>query len=238
MPKTIEYKKEFFDLLNDLTSINNSIGIEREDDKIVVRKFDKSKTLPYILTAPNSYFNIENTVCFYNFSNFYRYMEMIKDPQISITETDGVNDKIKLFNSSARVNYILSEKEGIINGPAEVEFGESDITFTLLKDELDEICKMNNLIKAEIAEISCKGNKVIIKIFSDENGNSFEKAFKVERLTDYDEDIEFKILSKVFGLLPSKKDYNIFIKKEKYIKFDLVHDEIDLMVYSGAMDDE
>jgi len=36
----VNYKSELFDILKDLTSINNSVVFEKEEDRIIVRRSD------------------------------------------------------------------------------------------------------------------------------------------------------------------------------------------------------
>ena len=230
MSVKIAYKGELFDLVNDLTSIHNSIAFERVDDEVVVRKCDKEKTIPYILKAPAEYFDIDETVAFYKYDNFYRYYSMFKDGKIGI---DGRT--MHLSRERRQTRYTLSDSEGIINGPKRVNFGDADATFTLTKEELDELNKMIGLISSDKATIKCEGTTVYIRIFSDDSDHDFVFDFECER-GEYNRTIEFNILSNRFSLIPSKRDYTISLKKEKQMRISLNHDDIDLDLYSGTID--
>ena len=175
--KPIQYKRELFNFINDLTAIAPSIGFEVEEDHVVVRKCDKNRTIPYILEAPKSYFDIEDDIAFYNFSNFYSFVDRLKEPTISI---DYETDRIQLNTPGTKVGYLLSDLEGIVNGPDEVDFGDTDVTFKLSHDDLTEIVKMNNLIKGEKASLLCNGGDVTITIYpEDDTDNTFEKHSQV-----------------------------------------------------------
>ena len=84
MAEHIEYKRELFDFVNDLTAINPSIAFERifdesyNADRICVRKSDKNRSLVYTLSVPVEYFDIKETVAFYMYSNFYKFLTSIK----------------------------------------------------------------------------------------------------------------------------------------------------------------
>ena len=231
MSQNIQYKEELFDLINDLTSISPSIGFEHIDGKVVVRKSDDERTIPYKLEAPLEYFNIEDTIAFYNYPNFYRFLDMVKNPKLKLMSDTQLN----VYGKGIKINYILSEEDGIINGPESIAFSDHDYEFTLSRDDLDEIVKTNNLVKAKIAIIKCSDDGVFVKMYTDETEHSFEKEFDGERMSDHDEDIIFEIKADRFNYLPPKRDYKVFIKKEGYVMFSLIHDDIDLRIFSGSI---
>ena len=230
MAGDIIYNKDLFDFVSNLTAINNSIAFERVGDRVVVRKSDKNKTLPYILSVPAEYFDIEDTVAFYKYDHFYKFMSTLKRPNLKIKE-----DRMIMSGKGIRVNYMLSDPEGIINGPKTVEFDNWNIRFTLTKEDLDEIVKINTLVKGTKARIRCEDNSILITIYSSGSDNSFEKEFEAERLTDNDDTFEFTILSNRFEFLPSKRDYSIDISQEKFMRMSLIHEEIEFDMYSGEV---
>lgn len=228
MAEAISYNKDLFDFVSNLMSINNSIAFERVGDRVVVRKSDKNRTLPYILSVPSEYFDIEETVAFYKYDHFYKFLSTLKDPNLTIKE-----DKMVISGKGIRVNYMLSDPEGIINGPKKVDFDDWDVRFALTKEDLEEIVKINSLVKGTKAKISCQGNKVLVTIYSNGSDNSFEKEFEAERISDDDNDFEFVILSNRFESLPSKRDYTMDISSKNFIRLSLIHEEIEFNLYSG-----
>ena len=229
MSESITYKKEFFDFINELTAINKSIGFERVKDRIVVRKSDADQTLPYIISAPSTYFDIEETVAFYDYSNFYRYLNTLKNPTISIK-----NEYINIESKSTKINYLLSDEDGIINGPKKVDFEHGDVRFILSKEDIDDIVKTNGLIKGTESHISVNGTTVTITTGSSGSDNSCEKVFQAERVDGgSDEDFEFTIMSNRFDVLPSKRDYCVDLSCESFMRISLIHDELEFNIYSG-----
>lgn len=236
----IEYKRELFDLVNDLTAINKSVAFERMtvtdesgnvvEEKIAIRKSDKNRTIVYLLKVPVNYFDIDSTVAFYDYANFYKFLTSIKDVKLTLNE-----DKMILAGNGIKLHYLLSDEEGIINGPKKINFNNPDVRFTLTKEDLDEIVRLNSLVKGNKANISCVGNTLTIKFYTNSSDNSFEKTFECERLTDYEMDIDFTIFANRFEYLPSKRDYVFDISAKKYIQISLIHEEIELLVYTGEV---
>jgi len=235
MTENIRYKKELFEFVNDLTAINPSIAFERKmdnvrnEERIIVSKSDKNKTLPYILSVPVDYFDIDNTVAFYDYNNFYRFFSTIKDVKMSIKD----DQKMVMKGKNVSINYLLSDSEGIINGPKERKVGDGDIRFTLPKEILDEIVKINSLVKGHKARITVEGDNIGIHVYSSGGDNTFNEEFVGERVSDYEDDFAFTILSNRFDLLPSKRDYTVDLFHKKFVKFSLINEDIDFELYSG-----
>jgi len=232
MKNAIEFKKEFVDLINELTCINPSVAIMREDDRIFVSQSDKFQTLPYILSAPYNYFDISDTIAFYKFADFHRYFSSVKDPALQLKENSNsivISGKV----AKTKINYRLSSEDGVSNGPREVLFGDGDALFTLTKDDLDEIVKINNLVKGDKAKIRCVGDKVNIRFYKNGSDNDFEKEFDCERTSENEEDFEFEILANRFENIPNKRDYAVYLSRESFIKISLIHEDIELNIYSG-----
>lgn len=235
MAKTIEYKRELFDFVNELTAINPSIAFERitdenlNQDRIVVKKSDKNRTLAYTLSVPTEYFDIDETVAFYAYSNFYKFLTSIKNVNLS------VDDNVMVLNGNGvQLNYLLSDEEGITNGPKSIGFKNPAIRFTLTAEAIDEIVRLNSLVKGNKARIFCSGTTITITIYTTGSDNSFVKTFECERLTDFEDDIEFVIFSNRFEYLPSKRDYVVDITDKNYIRISLINEIIDFNLYTGV----
>lgn len=235
MSQKITYKKELFDFINELTAISNSIGFERVDDRVVIRKANKNRTLPYIVSVPASYFDINDTVAFYKYDHFYKFMTSIKNAELHLSDPNIVISKSG--KTPINIDYRLSEEEGIINGPVgTIDFDAWDIQFVLSSEDLEEIVKINRFVKGTNAHIECTDNEVKLSIYSNGNDNTFDKSFTCERVGDSDKDFSFVINANRFEYLPSKRDYTIHISSEKFVKFSLIHDEIEFDMYSGDLE--
>jgi hypothetical protein len=138
-----------------------------------------------------------------------------------------------LNGNGVKLNYLLSDEEGIANGPKEINFKNADVQFTLTKESIDEIVKINSLVKGNKARIRCVENTLTITFYTNNSDNSFEKTFECERISDYDQDIDFVILSNRFEYLPSKRDYVMNISAKKYIQISLINPDIEFNIYTG-----
>ncbi len=225
----VEYKKELFDIVKDLSSINNSIIFEKEDDQVLIKRNDAEKTTVYILKAPSTYFDFEtDKIAFYNYNEFYQYFSTFENPAITLDDT-----KINLSEASAKVHYILSNPESIKPGPKAINFGDGDCTFSLDSKALDDIVKMNTLIKAKKAEITGTKDSISIRLYNNEHDNSFDKQFELENLTDFTDDFQFTIFSDLFTNTPLKRNYKVNVKTQGYVKVSLIDDNMDLDIYTG-----
>ena len=230
MTQKIQYKKELFDFVNDLTAIHNSIAFERVKDRVVVRKSNANQTLPYILSVPAEYFDIEETVAFYKYDNFHKFLSSVKDPDLAIDMPNIIISKSG--KTPISIDYRLSDEEGIINGPKDVIFDNWNAIFTLSSEDLSEIVKINGYVKGSNAKISVDDDEVTISIFSNGNDNSFEKTFTCERNGGKDS-FDFIINANRFEVIPTKNDYIMKISEESFINISLIHDEIEFNLYSG-----
>jgi len=233
--KTVEYKEELFNIIHDLSLINNSIIFlkSEEKDKVLVKRRDIEQSLVYILEAPIDYFNFPtDDVSFYSYNDFYQYFKAFEKPEIKIDDS-----KIYILEDNSKVDYILSNKESIAKEGSvnNVKFGNADIKFSLTANDLDELVKMSSLLKAQRAKLTVKDDSVSIRLFNNRHDNSFEKIFKIEKLTDFSGTIDFVIFSDAFNKIPQKKNYTIEIKKEGYIKIHLDNENINLSIYTGSV---
>ena len=104
MENSLKYKPEFFELINQLTSIDDKIIIESRDGVTQVRRQNSEKTAAYILKVPNEYFGIEQDIGFYKFSEFYRFFRTFQEPFVKID-----TNKIIISKDRARVSYLLND---------------------------------------------------------------------------------------------------------------------------------
>jgi hypothetical protein len=229
--KKVNYKTELFDLLKDLTSINTQIILDKENNKIVVKRADSESTIAYELKTSKDYFDFEEEqIAFYNYPEFYQFFKAFIEPELSIDQKNLV-----LKEGSSKTNYILSNPEAIPPGPKSINFKDPDIRINLSSEELDELLKMINLINSKKVQIYGDGKKITFKIFNNLHDNTFEKAFEVENISNFESEIDFVMFSDTFKNLPIKRNYVIEIKSQGFVKISLVNEEISLHIYTGRV---
>jgi hypothetical protein len=227
--KKIEYRKEIFDIVNDLSQINNSVIFEKEDDKVVIKAIDAEKTIAYVLEAPKSFFDFEDDqIAFYNYNEFYQFFRAVEAAEMKKTES-----MITLCGHNSKISYLLSNPESIGPSAKRPGYANSDLKFNLTAYDLSEIIKMNSLIKAKRARIYGDSKSINIRLYNDLHDNSFEKTYDIENLSGFDKEFDFAIFSEHFEKLPSKKDYVVEIKCAGFVKFSLANNDINLNIYTG-----
>lgn len=228
---SIKYNSGLFDIVKDLTLINNSIIFNKSESSVIIKRRDPEKTIAYILEVPEEYFDFTGEeVAIYNYNEFYQFFKAFNKPEILID-----NAKIYLTEKNAKIDYMLANsealaKEGVVKN---INFTDPDFKIKISSVDLDEIVKMNALIKAKKAKITSTEKTISIRIFNTLHENSFEKEFEFENLTGTKDNIDFTIFSESFTKIPQKRDYVIEIKKEGFIKFQLIDEKIKLNVFTG-----
>jgi len=233
--KLISYKQEFFDLVSQLTPFNDKIVIEHDENENVtkIRRQDDEKTSAYILSVPRKYFDIDENVGFYKYTEFYRFLKTLNNPDIKINQ-----NKLMLSKDASKFTYILTDASRMKTGPNDFNMEEPDFQFELDSESLIEIVKMNTLLKnSRHSEITCVGDKINVKICMEEGDNSFEKTFDAIILSkEYaEEPLQFKIFSDFFTKLPAKHDYIISIKAPGHLIFEMKGDDMKLKLYTALL---
>lgn len=227
MTEEVKFKSEFLDIVKDLSSINNEILIEKNDDEVFIIRQDAGASIRYMLNAPLDYFNFPNeTVAIYNYAEFYKFYKCIQDPKIFMSE-----DMMSITDDSATIDYKLSDPNTLSkNGKCKpIKFPNPDIIFKLSKQDLDTITKMVTSFSAKHAKIYGDEHEFYIKIIANDNQNSFIKKFDFENNSDFDGEFNFVIFADTFRSIPQKKNYEVSIVNKGYVKFHVENEnDIDL----------
>ncbi|MFA5484930.1 MAG: hypothetical protein WC260_01650 [Candidatus Pacearchaeota archaeon] len=224
----INYKSEFFSLLNDLTTINKSIIIDC-DENISIKRSDPDESIAYILEVSKDYFDLNtDKIAFYNYMEFYQFFNTMDSPDLSIKD-----NKIILTKGKTKINYLLSNPESIKAGPRKINFSNVDFGFNLDTSTIDELNKMHSLIKAKRCVFTTDKDEITLKIFNNDKDNSFEKVLPLDRISDCSDELDFKIFSETITKIPSKRNYRVSIKNPGYLEFALIDDDINLKIYSA-----
>lgn len=233
----IEYKREFLDIVYDLSKINNTVVFKKSEDKdkIFIFTSDSAKLITYRLEAPIEYFNIpEDQIAFYKYGEFYTFLNVFHNPEFKFKR-----NKIIISEGDSKFNYLLVEPDLIkVPQPKKINFGECDLKFNLTSTTIDNLSKMiNSLIKAKQIKIYGNENKINMNIFADGYDNSFEKSFDVEQISDFSGDFSFNIYSDLITSMPNKKDYIFHLKfidhNRAFVKATLIHENINLDIYTA-----
>lgn len=228
----IAYNMELFNLVKDLTSINTQVIFEKDaEGRVVVRRADSESTIAYELKAPREYFDFnEDQIAFYNYPEFFQYLNAFSSPEISISQKS-----VTLKEGSSKTSYLLANPESIEAGPKTINFTNPDVRINLSSDELDELLKLIGLINSKKAQVFGNGKQLTIKVFNNLHDNTFEKTFKVENLSNFEDEIDFVMFSDTFKNLPVGRNYTVEIKAQGFIRIALVDEKLSLDIYTGKI---
>lgn len=230
---SIKYNSEIFDLVQSLVPINNSIIFEKSSDgkNVLVRRADSEMSVAYILEAPVEYFDIpDDKLAFYNYNEYYQFFSTFDTPILSLNQ-----NKITLSEGNAKTDYIISNPESLPAGPKKLNFRDPDVTFRLDATDLDDLSKMNALIKAKRARLYGNQKEINISLFSSMHENAYENKWDVEAANGFEGEYDFVIFSELFVKLPPKRDYDIAVISEGWVRVSLVDENITLNVYTGCV---
>lgn len=227
MSKEISFKKTTIDLIRRLTAINPAILIERVEDKsgdkISIKSSDASGSVAYIFEAPADHFGFNGTeVGFLDFNEFHQLLNVYKEPKITQDEDDALD--LVISEKRSKISYRLTNSEVIKRGFNEIEFGESDVEFTVTSDDVKHINKMISLVNAESIKISVADKKVKFTLLSKKSSNTFEEVYDADELKSNEKEFEISITKDTFAMLPSD-NYRICAKEEGIIKLSMIRED-------------
>lgn len=225
MSDSVKFKKDFLNLVNDLTTINPSIIFEKNAEKsIMIKRTDPAVTVAYVLSASSDSFDFgKEPLAIYNYPEFYQLINVFEEPQMIVEE-----NKIIICSKKSKVKYLVSDVESISKGPKEITFPEDYVSLKLNKDILKNVKKMIGLIKAEKVAFAIDDDVIIVRCFNDSHSNSWEDEFKLEK--DSEKKFNIVISSKVFTLLPDY-DYSLNIAKAGIVRFKYTNESVNLEVF-------
>ena len=235
---SISYNRKFFDILKDLSPINNSVVIQKSEDKIIVRRVSQDTNLRYNIVAPVKSFDVDRDILgIYNYVEFYQFLKLFNEPTIEI------KDKcIILSENNSKVEYFISNIEACGESP-ETKWHDADIKFALTSRDLDSIVKASGLIGAneKRKKIRVRGNGKTVDIGlvnmninpqNDMYDKTYNKSFDVEQLVVKELlPFDFLINADFFTNIP-KHDYTIEIKTSGYVRAYFVDDEIEVDIFT------
>lgn len=234
---TVEYNKEVFSLLNDLCSINESIIIKKDDDKLLVQRANNAKSIAYRLIVNKESFNFEgDSVAFYKFPEFYQLVSCFENPTLTQTE-----DKFTISKDKSRINYLLSDASTLSKGPSKLSFDKADVSFILKGSDIKEMKKMIGLLVARNTRFVCADNKVSVGCYNNNHDNSFTKDYLVDDATH---DMSFSISSEVFTVMPDG-DYKVELTEKtlpngrvaRLVRFTIQKKDISLEIFTAEIDE-
>ena len=223
----MEFKKEYLDLVKDLSPINPCIIFDKDEDNVIIKRSDASNSIIYTLEAPKDNFNFEaEDIAFYNYPEFHQILSVFDEPKL----IESAENRITISEKQSKINYRISDSEVIPKVQGEGHFESPDCEFTITVEQLDKIKKMIGLISSEKIrfKVTKDSEDVICDFFNLSHSNNWEKPYSLDSISE--ETFELIISAKIFTLMP-RNSYVISIKEDGIVKLNYVHDEYKLDIY-------
>jgi hypothetical protein len=221
----LTYNKDFLSLLNELSSINESIIIKKSEsgDAIVVQRANNAKSVAYRLIANKNLFDFSgDSIAFYKFPEFYQLNSCFNSTNIEQTE-----DRLILSN----------DEESLMKGPSKINFENPDASFELKASDLKQLKKMIGLLTTKNMKILCNSSTsehITMNLYNNNHDNSFSKNY-ITSLMLNDTNIEYSISTDIITLIPDS-DYTVDIKKEGIVRFLMKRENISLEIFTAQID--
>jgi hypothetical protein len=223
MSSELQFNSTVLEVINTLTKINQSVIIWRDEKDIRISMADGDRLIIYVMHVPHEYFDIDESIAFYNFSEFYQFYKSISDASLVVGEetilVGGSDSKLKYFLSPVEKINIASDDKPM--SPKNISFSGHGYEFAMTKKNLMELKKTSAMLGVTNLNFSKTPGQsnVIIKAYNDSNDIDFEKCLPINQVTDKDDGFSFDIIADHIDRLPTVYDYTVSIKTNGGIKF-------------------
>ena len=226
MARELQFNPTVLEVISTLTKINQSVIIWRDEKDIRISMADGERLIIYSMHVPHEYFDIEDSIAFYNYTEFYQFYKSISDSSLVVGEEEiligGSDSKLKYYLSPVEKINIASDDKPM--SPKSINFSGHGYEFPLTKKTLAEIKKMVSMLGVTNINFAKNvGDKhIIIKAYNHSAEIDFEKFVPIKQVTDKDDGFNFDIIADHIERLPVVYDYNVSIKSSGGIKFSAV----------------
>lgn len=103
----IEFDEIGFEIINSLTSVNNSVLFEKNNGRVEVKSASVDKSIAYIFSAPETTFDFkEDSIAFYDYRSFYSLIKLFDNAVLS-----GDDTNIFIKSGKRKATFRLSDKD-------------------------------------------------------------------------------------------------------------------------------
>jgi len=228
----IDYNPATLSLVNELSIVNPSMIMKKEDGEVTIKSSSADRAVAYIFTAPEDHFGFEGEECaFYNYSEFYKLFSVMDQPVIKQNGPDLVMSKER-----SKMKYRLSKSETIPQNFGAVDFEDPDAEIYLTAEYLKKLYTFvsNGMLNANRLKLKGEGKELTLTLENSKSPNSFSEVIELENAVD--EEFEFTISTSIFQNLPSNLDFTFSIKEEGIVEFKLATETgVSLVLYTAEL---
>lgn len=241
----IKYDTQTLKIVYDISSIsktkdgNTPIKFVKDLEGVHIRSANPSKSIVYKVDIPSDKFDIpSDELCFYDYSEFYKYFSTLSEPNLSFgivgEGTDKEIEAIVISKERRKISYPVSDPEVIQGALKNVKFQTPDTTFKFTQENLSNIKKIVSLFKSDVVKIKFDFSGKIVKITmtAENSETNYEDEFELDE--DVSEEFSIVISQDVFKYLLNT-NYLVEVSNEyQYIRFMFENDTIKGSILSTA----
>lgn len=235
----IQYNVGTLNIIRQLANLKKKIIFKRNGDKVILNSGNISDTIVYQLEMPSSHFDIPGEECtFLDYIEFYGLFNLL--PECELYEND---DLLIISKDRTKFSYLIADPSIMFEQEDDdtsdyfsgVDFSESAFRIEFSINDIKNFRKFINNAGVNISKVQIKDNSCTFKFYSKKHVNCFEHEFL--NLKDNIGDFEFELSKDIFYSLP-ERDYYIDINHHGLIRFQLISEDINLSIYTGALEEE
>ena len=153
-------------ILKALTSINDSMLIEKDDDVFVISPC--GSVIGYAALDPQ----FKENLSIYEMKQFLSVLSLFEDPDIVFSD-DG--KMVTVGSDKQKVRYLLTDESFVNKGKALTMPEDAEIKFTLPSSVIDKVSKASDVLGLKYISISSDGTDIFIGAceVDDENANKY-----------------------------------------------------------------
>lgn len=168
----MELSENFMNILKNFSTINNSILIKENSEKIETKTKEGNI---YAVAQIDERLPVD--VCLYDVSSLLAVANAMKTNNIEFAEKAA---KIQSGDSVARILY--TDPMNIVYPTREISIPEAVTTFKLFADEFDNFVKVSGIMGLQNMGIISDGDKLVVRSFDPKipNGNTHEVSVEAQ----------------------------------------------------------
>jgi hypothetical protein len=233
----VGYNATALEIVNTLTTINAAIAFDVEKDEdteeesIVIKSADSTKSIAYIFKAPKEAFAFNGDSCtFYDFKEFYSLLNIFDAPQI---QQDGVNLYIR--EGKQKVSYRVTDREMIKKAFNNVPVENPDVNFTLDANLVKKIKDLKGSVNAEYVKFTVSGSELTYTLYNPKHPVKFEDTFDVTNNTEAEFSMQVNV--GVFLKIPLAS-YKVDMLESGLMRLTMIRDdEISVQLFTADNED-
>lgn len=241
----IKYNPKFLKIVDDLSDVckksegNHPIRFNKNEEGVNIKLRNGSDTILLLINASSDDFDFPgDSICFYDYQDFYKYFSKFGSPEINLKEFKDT-EVLEIVEGGSKINYAVSDPEVIGKENAKtILIPEEDTSFNFSIADVKKLKDMISLFKDDRMLVTAEfsGKTVTFKLVSEFIANTYEQTIELE--SEVDENFEFKFRQDVIKYLPNAS-FKVSVSNEAgTLIFNYNIDNIRVNIFLGSDEED